>query len=121
VDRPPHYDSFAEFQYSYHYGDIFVPRIEQDEPLTVECQHFLDCVRGGEKPLSCGRKGRDLVKILEASTSSLRSGGGCIRLLSEDQAPKRQKHRTVSVDESPSILPVARKKLGKTQRILKVD
>ena len=25
VERPPHYDTFAEFQYSYHYGDSYIP------------------------------------------------------------------------------------------------
>jgi hypothetical protein len=30
VDRPPHYDSFAEFQYSYHYGDSYIPHLHQE-------------------------------------------------------------------------------------------
>ena len=25
VERPPHYDTFAEFHYAYHYGDVYVP------------------------------------------------------------------------------------------------
>ena len=25
VERPPHYDTFAEFHYSYHYGDSYIP------------------------------------------------------------------------------------------------
>ena len=33
VERPPHYDTFAEFQYSYHYGDSYIPHIKQEEPL----------------------------------------------------------------------------------------
>src|SRR5260370_42102785 len=44
VEAPPHYDSFAEFTYSYHYGDSYVPYIKQDEPLKLECQHFLECI-----------------------------------------------------------------------------
>jgi len=35
VDRPPHYDTFAEFHYAYHYGDIYCPYIKQDEPLKT--------------------------------------------------------------------------------------
>ena len=50
VEVPPHYDSFAEFQYSYHYGDVYVPYLKQEEPLKVECQHFLDCIRTGKEP-----------------------------------------------------------------------
>jgi predicted dehydrogenase len=75
VERPPHYDTFAEFQYSYHYGDMYAPYIKQEEPLKTECQHFLDCINEGKTPLSCGQRGVELVKVLEASSESLRRGG----------------------------------------------
>jgi len=75
VERPPHYDTFGEFQYSYHYGDMYAPYIKQEEPLKTECQHFLDCIKTGAAPMSCGRRGTELVKILEASSESLRRGG----------------------------------------------
>jgi predicted dehydrogenase len=75
VERPPHYDTFAEFQYSYHYGDVYVPYIKQEEPLKTECQHFLDCINQGTVPLSSGQQGAELVKVLEASSESLRRGG----------------------------------------------
>ncbi len=32
VERPPHYDTFADFHYSYHYGDSYIPHIKQEEP-----------------------------------------------------------------------------------------
>lgn len=75
VERPPHYDTFAEFHYSYHYGDSYIPRIEQSEPLKAECQHFIDCIDKGSKPLTSGEKGLELVQILEASSASLKAGG----------------------------------------------
>ena len=75
VERPPHYDTFGEFQYAYHYGDMYAPYIKQEEPLKTECQHFLDCIRTGSEPISCGVRGSELVKILEASSESLRQGG----------------------------------------------
>ena len=75
VERPPHYDTFGEFQYAYHYGDMYAPYIKQEEPLKTECQHFLDCIRTGATPVSCGVRGTELVKILEASSESLRQGG----------------------------------------------
>src|SRR6185503_10164148 len=77
-DVAPHYDSFAEFQYAYHYGDMYVPYLKQEEPLKVECQHFLDCIRNGKTPLSNGRKGLELVKILEAASASLKRNGAAI-------------------------------------------
>jgi predicted dehydrogenase len=46
VERPPHYDTFAEFQYAYHYGDISSPYLKQEEPLKTECMHL----SGNPKP-----------------------------------------------------------------------
>ena len=75
VESPPHYDTFAEFQYAYHYGDMYVPYVKQEEPLKTECQHFLDCIKNGTPPLTDGKQGLELVRILEASTKSLEKGG----------------------------------------------
>lgn len=75
VERSPHHDTFAEFLYSYHYGDSYIPHVKHEEPLKVECQHFIECIQKGVTPLSSGREGLDLVRILEASTYSLKSGG----------------------------------------------
>ena len=80
VEVPPHYDSFAEFQYSYHYGDVYVPYLKQEEPLKVECQHFLDCIRESKTPLTNGRRGLELVKILEAASASLKCNGAAIEI-----------------------------------------
>jgi predicted dehydrogenase len=84
VDRPPHYDTFAEFQYSYHYGDLHVPYIKQEEPLKVECQHFLDCINEQRKPISSGLEGLQLVRILEAASISLRQNGTAIPFFSTE-------------------------------------
>jgi predicted dehydrogenase len=87
VERPPHYDTFAEFQYSYHYGDMYAPYLKQEEPLKVECQHFLDCITQGRTPLTDGRAGLELVRILEASTSSVRNHGASVSLARPVQLP----------------------------------
>ena len=89
VDRPPHYNTFAEFTYSYHYGDIYVPYVKQEEPLKVECQHFIDCINTGATPISNGHHGLELVKILEASSESLKNQGAAIHLNHEEHAPAR--------------------------------
>jgi predicted dehydrogenase len=75
VEVPPHYDTFAEFHYSYHYGDSYIPYVKQEEPLKVECQHFLDCIREGRKPLTGGREGLEVVRVLEAASASLKRNG----------------------------------------------
>lgn len=80
VETPPHYDTFADFHYSYHYGDMYVPYIKQEEPLKVETQHFLDCINRKAKPISSGHQGLELVKILEASSLSLKQNGAAVEL-----------------------------------------
>lgn len=75
LELPPHYDTFAEFHFSYHYGDVYSPYIKQDEPLKVECQHFLDCIQSGSQPISSGKEGLTVVKILEAASESLKENG----------------------------------------------
>jgi predicted dehydrogenase len=80
VQAPPHYDTFGEFQYSYHYGDILSPFVREVEPLKVECQHFVDCVEKSKRPDSSGYEGLAIVQILEAATESLKCGGGTIDL-----------------------------------------
>ncbi len=85
VERPPHYDTFAEFHYSYHYGDSYIPHIVQEEPLKTECQHFLDCVENGKPPVTGGEAGLKMVRILEAASASLKANGAPITLSPADE------------------------------------
>jgi predicted dehydrogenase len=80
VDVPPYYDTYAEFQFSYRYGDIHSPRIEDYEPLRKECEHFLTCIDKGVSPLSDGYSGLRVVSILEAASKSLQLSGKCIQI-----------------------------------------
>ena len=80
VEVPPHYDSFAEFQYSYHYGDMYAPYIKQIEPLKVECEKFIDSIMGRGETNSAGSEGLRVVTILEAADESLRRNGEEVRI-----------------------------------------
>jgi predicted dehydrogenase len=80
VERPPHYDTFAEFQYSYHYGDSYIPHIQQEEPLRTACQHFIDCILQGTEPETSGHEGLQLVRVLEAAGASLVAKGASVPL-----------------------------------------
>ena len=80
MEAPPHYDTFAEFHYSYHYGDAYIPYLKQVEPLKVETQHFLDCIRNGQKPETDGLEGLRVVQILEASSRSLKNDGAKVEI-----------------------------------------
>ena len=83
VEVPPHYDTFAEFHYSYHYGDVYSPFINQMEPLRIECQHFWECIESGREPDTGGNNGLEVVQILEASSESLKNSGSLVSLTAE--------------------------------------
>ena len=80
VERPPHYDTFTEFQYAYHHGDVRIPFVKPAEPLRNECQHFLDCIIRGISPRTPGEAGTQVVRVLEAATESLNLNGVEVRL-----------------------------------------
>ena len=52
-------------------GDIYSPRIPSLEPLRLECEHFIECVRTGQTPRSDGHSGLRVVRVLERLQSSL--------------------------------------------------
>jgi len=102
VERPPHYDSFAEFQYSYHYGDSYIPYLQQEEPLKTVCQHFVDCIENGTEPLTGGRQGLELVQILEAASLSLKANGAPITFPLSKGVPGRADRPQIKVVAAPS-------------------
>jgi predicted dehydrogenase len=59
---------------------MYVPYLKQEEPLKVECQHFLDCIHNGKTPLTNGRRGLEVVKILEAASASLKQNGAAVEI-----------------------------------------
>ena len=52
-------------------GDIFSPKIPNDEPLRLEMQHFLDLVEGRGDALEAARDGAVVVRALEQLQNSL--------------------------------------------------
>ncbi len=52
-------------------GDIYSPRIPSLEPLRLECEHFIECVRTGQTPRSDGHSGLRVVGVLEQLQRSL--------------------------------------------------
>jgi predicted dehydrogenase len=92
VEVPPYYDTFADFQYSYRYGDIHSPRIEDYEPLKKECEHFITCIQKGMCPLSDGYSGLRVVSILEAACKSLKLSGKAIPIQGSKALNRKSKN-----------------------------
>jgi len=66
---------FGEFKLQVRAGDVVAPRIEPSEPLRNEIEHFVHCARTGERPLTDGEHGRDVVQVLEAAEQSSAQSG----------------------------------------------
>ncbi len=52
-------------------GDIYIPKIANDEPLRLECRHFLQLVAGDGEPHGAARDGAAVVRVLEQLQASL--------------------------------------------------
>ena len=69
------YDDFGKFQLIQRAGDLLVPKINFVEPLKLECTHFIECIENGKTPVTDGRNGLRVVKVLEAAQESLKTDG----------------------------------------------
>ncbi len=61
-------------------GDIVIPKISLQEPLGIECRHFVECVRERKTPLTPGEDGLAVVRVLAAAQASLERDGAPVRL-----------------------------------------
>jgi predicted dehydrogenase len=68
-------DTFGDFQFAYHYGDVVSPYINMEEPLRRETAHFLECIREQKTPQTDGYNGLRVVQVIEAAQDSLKNGG----------------------------------------------
>ncbi len=81
------YDSGVEFKtqesihealVQYRIGDMFSPKINQTEALALGAREFIDAINENRKPLTDGVDGLNVVRILEASSESLKNRGKMI-------------------------------------------
>lgn len=60
-----------EMPVTYRTGDITSPYVDFVEPLMVQDAHFVECVRSGQTPATDGRRGLEIVRVLEAADEAL--------------------------------------------------
>jgi len=65
---------------NYRSGDILSPCVESGEALQAAVTHFAQCIRDNATPLSDGKLGLRVVRLLESATRSIRAQGGRIVL-----------------------------------------
>jgi predicted dehydrogenase len=74
-------ESWASYgEYIARSGDTFSPRVPNDEPLRLECLHFVESVQSGAEPRSGGEAGLRVVRVLEALQQSLRESSRAARV-----------------------------------------
>ncbi len=81
-------DTYADFQVSYRYGDMFCPRIVESEPLKAELTDFVECILENKLPKTDGANGLDVVRVIEAAQISLHEKLGDVELV-----PLTAKHK----------------------------
>jgi len=83
------YDSGVEFDSTesihqalvqYRIGDMFSPKISQKEALALGANEFISAIQENRDPLTSGKDGLDVVRILEASDKSIKNNGEIIEL-----------------------------------------
>ncbi|HEY2824913.1 MAG TPA: Gfo/Idh/MocA family oxidoreductase [Gemmatimonadales bacterium] len=79
IDRPPEYQSYGE-SLTLREGDISIPRLPSVEPLLVELRHFVAVAQRREEPRANASSGVAVVRVLEAASRSLASGGQPVAL-----------------------------------------
>jgi UDP-2-acetamido-3-amino-2,3-dideoxy-glucuronate N-acetyltransferase len=73
--------------------------LEMDEPLKLECQHFIECLATGRKPRTSGEKGLKVLRVLDACQKSLDTQSAVISLSS---AGREYFLHATSILEEPS-------------------
>ena len=68
-------------------GAATTPTIDAAEPLTLEAQHFVDCIRTGNRPISDGVAGTQVVSVLEYGQRSLEQGGTVVPIPAQKIQP----------------------------------
>src|SRR4051794_13876960 len=68
-------ETFGQYQLSYRTGDIVSPRLETTEPIITELTDFVNGVREGRAPEGNPALARNVVRLIEASESSIEERG----------------------------------------------
>jgi predicted dehydrogenase len=74
VETKLDYNTYGEYL-SLRAGDIVIPSVDSAEPLKIECEHFVNCIKNRTQPRSDGKDGLRVLIILTAAQKSMEEGG----------------------------------------------
>jgi len=78
ISLDPTPESVYQMLVGYRTGDMWAPKLEVAEALSVEAAHFLDCIGRSGRPRTDGEAGLRVVRLLEAATTSLAQQGALV-------------------------------------------
>jgi len=65
---------------SYRSGDVWSPKVESTEALSLELGYFLNCILEDKTPSNDGEAGLRIVRLLESAEQSLKNRGKLVAL-----------------------------------------
>jgi predicted dehydrogenase len=80
--KAPFVDSYLGFRASIYDGVTLIPKVEINEPLTVECATFIQAIANPKVSRSTGDDGREVVRALLATQQSMDENGREVPILS---------------------------------------
>lgn len=83
-----------------HKAEAEPVHVEQDEPLKIECQRFLECMITRQQPLTDGEEAVRVLRVLNACQAALEEGQ---TIFIEDKKPEKKEEAAYFVHESAVI------------------
>lgn len=75
-----------EMRVGYRTGDMWAPRLAVTEALSVEGEHFVDCIENRKVPKTDGQLGLRVVELIEAATQSMRHKGETVYIRAREKS-----------------------------------
>ena len=73
-DRPPRFTEYGQYL-TLRDGDVHIPQLPMQEPLRLQWQHFVACIRDGSKPTTDLDSAIRVIAVIEAAQRSLTLDG----------------------------------------------
>lgn len=73
-------EALYHLKVQYRVGDMYAPKLADHEALALETRHFVECIQEGKKPVTDGKAGLEVVKVLVAAKKSVAERGVPVEL-----------------------------------------
>lgn len=80
VARESHYADFGEFNLLAREGDVTIPRVPLAEPLKLEAEHFVTCLKERTRPRTPAEQGVEVARVIDAIGRSMAQNGASVEV-----------------------------------------